>query len=150
MTRQESLRHEFVEFVPDAPAEGVLYVSLPHATAIHLCACGCGREVITPLTPTDWQLIFDGETISLRPSIGNWSFPCQSHYWLDHGRIRWAAKWSREKIEAGRARDRRNKERYAAGLPLEGESLEIEEPAAPKHAFSRFLEKIALRRNKRS
>ena len=142
MTSQESLRHEFVEFIPDELEEGVIYVSLPHATAMHLCACGCGHEVITPLSPTDWQLTFDGESISLKPSIGNWSFSCQSHYWLDHGRIHWAPKWSKEKIEAGRARDRRNKERYAAGLPMERAELIIEEPPAPQGFLRRLLGRL--------
>jgi hypothetical protein len=119
VTRQAVLRHEFVEFIPEELEEGVVYVSLPYATTTHLCACGCGSEVITPLSPIDWQLIFDGETVSLRPSIGNWSLACQSHYWIDRGRIRWATKWSREKIEAGRAKDRLAKERRAAGLPVE-------------------------------
>lgn len=30
----------------------------------------------------------------LRPSVGNWSFPCQSHYWIDNGRVRWAGRMS--------------------------------------------------------
>jgi len=34
--------------------------------------------VVTPLSPTGWSLIFDGETVSLYPSIGNWNFPCRS------------------------------------------------------------------------
>jgi len=76
MTRQETLRHEFVEHIPEELEEGVLYVSITYATAAHKCACGCGREVITPFTPTDWKMTFDGETISLAPSIGNWNFEC--------------------------------------------------------------------------
>ena len=139
MTRQESLRHEFVEFIPEKLEEGVLYVSLLHATAMHLCACGCGSEVITPLSPTDWQLIFDGETVSLHPSIGNWSFPCQSHYWLKRGRIRWAPKWSREKIEAGRAKDRRNKERWATGQPTDQIEPAEEKPADRKSWLRRLF-----------
>jgi hypothetical protein len=129
VSQQEALRHEFVEFIPDELEEGVLYVSIPYATAAHLCACGCGREVITPISPTDWKVIFDGATVSLDPSIGNWSFPCQSHYWIRRGRIRWARKWTREEIEAGRARGRRVKERYAAGLPVE--QIELREEQTP-------------------
>jgi hypothetical protein len=138
VTGQEALRHEFVEYIPDELEDGVIYVSMDYATAAHRCACGCGSEVITPFSPTDWRLTFDGETVSLKPSIGNWSFPCQSHYWIERGRIRWAPKWSREKIEAGRARDRRAKERHAAGLPIERVEFLIED--APPAAG--FLERL--------
>ena len=80
------LTHEFVDFIPDRPEPGVLYVSIRYATAVHLCACGCGNKAVTPLTPKDWKLTFDGESISLHPSVGNWGFPCRSHYWIrnDH------------------------------------------------------------------
>jgi hypothetical protein len=103
------VRHEFVEHVPEHLEDGVVYVSISFATAVHKCACGCGQEVVTPLSPTDWTLAFDGESISLDPSIGNWSFPCQSHYWIRNDRVKWAPKWSDEEIEGGRARDRSNK-----------------------------------------
>lgn len=80
------LTHEFVDFIPDRPESGVLYVSIRYATAVHLCACGCGHKAVTPLTPKDWKLTFDGESISLHPSVGNWGFRCRSHYWIrnDH------------------------------------------------------------------
>jgi len=29
--------------------------------------------------------------VSLAPSIGNWSFPCNSHYWITGNEVRWAA-----------------------------------------------------------
>jgi hypothetical protein len=116
LTKITSLTHEFVEFVPNELAEGVLYVSMPYATVTHKCCCGCGNEVVTPLSPTYWKLTFDGETISLNHSIGNWNFPCQSHYWIERSRVRWATRMSREQIDAGRTRDRRLKENfYAAG-----------------------------------
>lgn len=99
------LKHEFVEFIPDELASNTIYISIAFATVAHRCCCGCGSEVVTPLSPTDWQLTFDGETVSLHPSIGNWSFPCQSHYWIDRNGICWAEQWSEERIAAGRARD---------------------------------------------
>lgn len=105
----ESLAHEFVEYVPDELVDGVLYVSIPYATVVHRCCCGCGNEVVTPLSPTDWQLTFDGETVSLHPSIGNWSFACQSHYWIRRNQVRWAERWSPTQIAAGRSRDRLDK-----------------------------------------
>ena len=101
MKRTLKLKHEFVEYIPDNIKNGTIYVSVTFATAVHKCCCGCGQEVVTPISPTDWKLIFDGETISLYPSIGNWGFPCQSHYWIDGGEIVWAKKWSPEQIAAG-------------------------------------------------
>lgn len=112
MKQQTVLTHKFVDFIPDDLKEGVIYVCVQYATLAHKCCCGCGKEVVTPLSPTDWKLIFDGKTITLDPSIGNWSFECQSHYWIRGNRVRWALKWSQEMIEAGRARDRFAKERY--------------------------------------
>lgn len=112
------LKHEFVEFIPEDLNAGTIYVSIRFATASHLCCCGCGNKVVTPIRPTDWKLVFDGKTISLDPSIGNWSFPCRSHYWIRNNRVQWAAKWAKEEIEAGRANDYSEKRRYFDG-PLE-------------------------------
>lgn len=112
MTRIVRFAHEFVEQIPERLGEGVLYISIQYATGMHLCACGCGREVVTPLSPTDWKMIYDGETVSLSPSIGNWSLECQSHYWIRRSRVRWARWMSREEIERGRERHRRRKERH--------------------------------------
>lgn len=103
------LKHEFVEFIPEELDEKTIYVSIRFATATHLCCCGCGNKVVTPLRPTDWSLVFDGKTVSLHPSVGNWSFPCQSHYWIRNNRASWAAQWTKEEIAAGRARGARRK-----------------------------------------
>jgi hypothetical protein len=99
------LTHRFIEYVPDDIENGVLYISITFATATHRCCCGCGKEVVTPLTPTDWTLIFDGESISLTPSIGNWSFACRSHYWIRRNQVVWAPEWSESQIVSGRLRD---------------------------------------------
>src|SRR5438128_4687552 len=106
------LTHEFVEFIPEQMKERTLYVSIPYKTVVHLCCCGCGREVITPLSPTDWRLTFDGASISLHPSIGSWSLPCKSHYWIDRNRAKWAPRWSQAEIDAGRAREEPAKKQY--------------------------------------
>lgn len=110
MSKIECLFHEFVDAIPEKVEPGKLYVSIEYATVVHSCVCGCGMEVVTPLTPTDWNLIFDGETVSLSPSIGNWSFPCRSHYWIRRGEIQWAGEWTDEEIAAGRANDHIKKE----------------------------------------
>lgn len=107
--KRQSLQHKFVELLPECLEEGTLYLSMQYATAAHKCACGCGNDVYTPLSPTDWKLTFDGRTVSLFPSVGNWSFPCRSHYWIRKSTIAWAARWSDEEIDAGRANDRDRK-----------------------------------------
>lgn len=109
---RHTLTHTFVEHIPETLDEGVLYVSMTFATAMHLCCCGCGREVVTPLSPTGWKLIFDGETVSLSPSIGNWSLPCRSHYFIRGDRVQWSGDMPEEAIRAGRLRDQRFKATY--------------------------------------
>lgn len=110
--KTNSIDHEFVDVVPQVLQTGKLYICIQHATSVHLCCCGCGNEVVTPLTPTDWSLIFDGRTVSLYPSIGNWAFPCNSHYWIKKNRIEWAKGWTREQIAIGRQMDSEAKEEY--------------------------------------
>lgn len=84
---------QFVDYMPEVINQGELYVSMKYSVVIHLCACGCGEKVVTPLSPDDWQLKYDGETISLYPSIGNWDFPCRSHYWVRKNMIVNAERW---------------------------------------------------------
>ena len=110
--KRNVITHRFVEFIPEELEEGVLYVSVPFTTAVHLCCCGCGREVVTPISPTDWLLMFDGRSVSLSPSIGSWSLPCQSHYWIRKNKVAWARKWSPELIDEARALARRERAAY--------------------------------------
>ncbi|WP_219737190.1 MULTISPECIES: DUF6527 family protein [unclassified Pseudomonas] len=114
-----NLTPQFVERFPDKLEQGELYLAMEFATAAHLCACGCGNKVITPFSPTDWQMYFDGETVSLKPSIGNWSFKCRSHYWVRSGRIEWAGNMSQETINLGRKRDAEAKARLQSSEPRE-------------------------------
>ncbi|MBX7128995.1 MAG: hypothetical protein K1X58_06725 [Flavobacteriales bacterium] len=92
--------------------EGVLYITVEYGTAVHLCPCGCGSRVVTPFSPTDWELRFNGKEVTLSPSIGNWSFPCKSHYWIIRNKVRWARRWSDEEVEEGREEDREAKMKY--------------------------------------
>ncbi len=115
MKQPKVLAYKFVRAIPDELEDRTLYVSMDYATVAHKCCCGCGREVVTPLSPVDWKLAYDGESISLSPSIGNWSFECKSHYWIEKNTIRWADQWSMEKIAVGRVHDRSAKERHYAG-----------------------------------
>jgi len=115
MKPEVELGFEFVEFIPDDLKERTLYISIPYCTAVHKCCCGCGREVVTPLSPTGWQLIFDGKMVSLYPSIGSWSLPCQSHYFITKNKVLWARQWSGKQIAMGRAQEATARERYCAG-----------------------------------
>ena len=111
MKKIAKLEPRFVEAIPEKLEAGIIYASIEYATVAHLCCCGCGNEIVTPLTPTDWKLTYDGESISMHPSIGNWSFPCRSHYWIRAGKVQWAEDWTPEQIRAGRAYDRHAKSR---------------------------------------
>jgi hypothetical protein len=109
------MQHEFVEYIPDALEADRLYISLEYNIAVHKCACGCGVDVVTPLSPAEWALTYDGKAVSLWPSIGNWSFPCKSHYIIKNGRVRWAGRFDSEKIRAVRQRDSEAKARQYGG-----------------------------------
>lgn len=119
----------FVDHFPEELEPGVLYLAMEFATSAHLCACGCARKVITPFSPTDWQMEFDGETVSLKPSIGNWSFPCRSHYWIRKCRIEWSADMSDGAIKLGRLRDVQAKIRYEAS---KADNQQLPPPATPR------------------
>lgn len=110
--KQQHYTFQFVEFMPKALDEGVLYVSMTYATASHMCFCGCGKKVVTPLSPTDWRLTFNGDTVSLDPSVGNWSYPCRSHYILRGNRVVWAGPMAAGQIRAVRESDARDKAHY--------------------------------------
>ncbi len=99
----------FVEFAPEILDEGVLYVSVEYGTVVHLCACGCGTQAVTPLGPKEYRITYDGETVTLRPSVGNWGFECRSHYTVDKGRVTWAGDWTADEVAQNRARDRQAK-----------------------------------------
>jgi hypothetical protein len=122
----QTIRPKFVRLIPETIEDGILYISIPFATATHKCACGCGEEVVTPVRPADWALTWNGEKVTLKPSIGNWSFQCQSHYWIIENRIVWARKWSPKQIEAGRAIDRNAKARYYGKLGMASRESEEE------------------------
>jgi hypothetical protein len=91
-----------VKYMPPQLLDGVLYVSSEYAVAGHLCACGCGTKVITPLGPAEWTYSERNGCPTLYPSIGNWQLPCRSHYFIREGQIRWAGQWSDAQIAAGR------------------------------------------------
>ena len=103
---------DFVDEIPNVPEHGKLYLSCRYRAAVHLCACGCGAKISTPLHPTGWRLSYDGETVSLSPSVGNWSEKCKSHYVIRDSRIIWADRLPRDKILRIREQRQRELEDY--------------------------------------
>lgn len=130
--RVKALSHVFVDHFPERLKSGQLYLAMEFSTAVHLCACGCGQKVFTPFSPTDWQMLFDGESISLKPSIGNWSFPCRSHYWVRGSAIVWAGNMTEAQIKMGRLQDRRAKARRRERIVTENEHEALDFP--PRNA----------------
>lgn len=110
--RIKKLEHRFVRSVPRDLEPGILYVSVEYGTAVHSCCCGCGEQVVTPFSPTDWKMTYDGESISLTPSIGNWHSECSSHYIIRQGHVIEAEGWSRAQVEAEHRRDISAKARF--------------------------------------
>lgn len=125
MIRHNQLTPCFVKGVPRILEPGILYVSMEYGTVVHSCCCGCGLEVVTPLTPTDWRLTFDGEAISLWPSVGNWNLPCRSHYVIQGNRVVEAGQWDKAQIDAERRRDKAAKARYYSQIESPGAQKEL-------------------------
>ena len=134
--------HEFVDSIPERLEDGIVYVCVPFATVLHRCCCGCGLEVVTPLTPTDWQVTYNGQSISLDPSVGNWSYPCRSHYWITNNKVVWARSWSIAEIEMGRRADAAAKHEYFENSESFPESAPSGEKAIKTLAV-RFWKKLA-------
>lgn len=131
------MQYEFVLTIPESLSPDILYVSIDFRTAVHLCACGCGNEVVTPISPTDWSFTYDGESISMHPSIGNWALPCKSHYWIRRCQVEWAAQWTDEEIAFGRELDRDAKEKQ-----FSTSSREIETSTTPKETSGSWISRL--------
>lgn len=110
--RTQRVKVEFVESAPRPLSEGVLYISDRFLTALHLCCCGCGREVVTPLNPAGWSYKREAGTVTLKPSIGNWSFPCRSHYLIIRNEVVWAKPMSAQQIAMVKAKDSRDRKAF--------------------------------------
>jgi hypothetical protein len=105
-----------VHYMPKELKPGILYVSEEFDIAMHLCACGCGSKVKTPLGPTEWSVVETRTGPSLRPSIGNWQQGCRSHYWITGGKVVWAKMWTPEEIASGRRHEEERRRAYYQAL----------------------------------
>ena len=112
MMKAETLKPEFVGAIPSTLEPGVLYICEKYRTASHLCCCGCGSKIATPLKPTFWSLTKSSGTVSLHPSIGNWSLPCRSHYIIEDNRVLWAGPATDQQIAAIKAHDSAEQDAY--------------------------------------
>jgi hypothetical protein len=83
------MSHLSVGLIPERLRRGTLYVSREFAVAVHLCACGCGTEIVTPIGGDGWSVTCDGKSVTLDPSIGNASLACRSHYRITRGTVDW-------------------------------------------------------------
>lgn len=109
--------------MPQELEPGILYVSEEFETAAHLCPCGCGSKIRTPLGSTEWSYKETKQGPTLYPSVGNWQQECQSHYWIRRGKIVWSKKWTQKEIETGRRAEQKRREEYYDNLYTEDSLL---------------------------
>ncbi len=91
------LKVQEVEDMPREKEHGILYISEKHKLAIHLCACGCGIQTVTPFrrmfmgAEKGWTVEKTAEGVTLRPSIGNFlgESPYHAHYYVTNSKIDW-------------------------------------------------------------
>ncbi|MDD5372925.1 MAG: DUF6527 family protein [Sulfurimonas sp.] len=120
-----------------------MYISIEYKTATHLCACGCGNKVMTSITPTGWTLSYNGDNVSLNPSIGSWNLPCKSHYWIRSGQVVWAESWTEEQIVAVQKRDAVDRNRHYKNKKSEIES-EQQSNTINQSFFSKFFHRFFI------
>jgi hypothetical protein len=107
---------QHVRYMPKELKPGILYLSEEFGTAAHLCPCGCGSKVRTPLGPTEWFLEETDRGPTLYPSVGNWQLPCRSHYLIRRGEVVWARQWTPAQVAAGRRAEQERRRAYHDAL----------------------------------
>ena len=110
--RAVEIHPQFVEFVPEELLPRVLYISERFNIALHLCCCGCGEEVVTPLNNAGWEIFRMSGKVSIWPSIGNWDYPCQSHYFIKRNRVVWAEPMAKAAIQRVKQRDKHDRSKF--------------------------------------
>lgn len=75
------------EYIPakEDMVQGVIYLSEKYHCAVHLCLCGeCGIQTVMPLNTetrhSGWDYSIKNNKVSFLQSVGNYQFPCKSHY----------------------------------------------------------------------
>jgi hypothetical protein len=116
MTPIDHYTGRFIESFPTPMEPGILYVSIAYSTAGHICPCGCGREVVTKLSPARWRVIYDGE-VSLKPSVAATALPCNSHYFITRGQVDWHGSLDAAEAARAQAADRRAVEAHLPPAP---------------------------------
>jgi hypothetical protein len=122
MGRSKAVAFEFVDSLPQTlSAEGTVYISIPRRATAHLCLCGCGEKVVHPLRPDRWSLTYDGETISMSPSIGNSGLACRSHYWIKRSHVEWWPPLTDAEMALGMRRDGWGRSAHSTDAPRRDE-----------------------------
>ncbi len=129
----KTLTHKFVESLPEPLEDGVVYVSIRFRLVAHNCCCGCRQPVVLNLAPNGWKLTFDGKSVSLSPSIGNWSLPCRSHYWITKNAVEWAETWSDTKVM--RANKKESQE-------IKSETTQVSPESSTEGLWKRLLRRV--------
>ena len=93
-----NLPPSWILVIPSNLDDGIMYICLNCNVIVHKCACGCGEKTVTPIDRNyGWIMKYDGQTVTLRPSIGNFSIPCNSHYYITENRVEWIEKYQNQK-----------------------------------------------------
>lgn len=93
---------EFVDKIPSNLKDGILYVCISCNVIVHRCACGCGKRTVTPIDKKyGWVMKYDGQAITLRPSIGNFSIACRSHYYITDNNVEWLERYQQKDNKKG-------------------------------------------------
>jgi len=85
--RKESVTPEYIEFMPevDDMKENTIYISLKFSVTGHRCLCGCGSLTILPINNDGWNMTDNDNKLTFTPSVGNFQYPCKSHYIITKG-----------------------------------------------------------------
>jgi len=85
--RKVYIEVKYVESMPPVSEmeENKIYISEKYHSSTHRCLCGCGSPTVLPINHNGatygWDLYKENNgTVSFTPSVGNYSFPCKSHY----------------------------------------------------------------------
>lgn len=88
---QETVTAVHVARLPDVDdmKQGTVYICDEFLVTSHLCCCGCGERVVMSIDPLGWRYGEKDGKPTFAPSIGNFCFPCKSHYFIRNGEVVW-------------------------------------------------------------